>query len=193
MRYVYASLLSILLISMVHAQDKHEPIRVCVSLLKNSSREFVNPAWQRNQLIKAFERINKSKEVKKGKAAPIQAIPLDSTEEPDTDVRNNRCEFVLRTNLIEVLRMGDHKMSVPPPGAIQVGTTVGDPRAIPEDYRTATVEYRILRAGNPETWASSQVSDEGQISEETLISQIMNQVANRVAAEFREPHSPAPQ
>jgi len=178
---------------MVHAQDRHEPIRVCVSLLKNSSREFVNPAWQRNQLIKAFERINKSKDVKKGKAAPIQAIALDSTEEPDTDVRNNRCEFVLRTNLIEVLRMGDHKMSVPPPGAIQVGTTVGDPRAIPEDYRTATVEYRILRAGNPETWASSQVSDEGQISEETLISQIMNQVANRVAAEFREPHSPAPQ
>ena len=193
MRCVYASLVSILLISMVHAQDRHEPIRVCVSLLKNSSREFVNPAWQRNQLIKAFERINKSKDVKKGKAAPIQAIALDSTEEPDTDVRNNRCEFVLRTNLIEVLRMGDHKMSVPPPGAIQVGTTVGDPRAIPEDYRTATVEYRILRAGNPETWASSQVSDEGQISEETLISQIMNQVANRVAAEFREPHSPAPQ
>ena len=193
MRCVYASLVSILLISMVHAQDRHEPIRVCVSLLKNSSREFVNPAWQRNQLIKAFERINKSKDVKKGKAAPIQAIALDSTEEPDTDVRNNRCEFVLRTNLIEVLRMGDHKMSVPPPGAIQVGTTVGDPRAIPEDYRTATVEYRILRAGNPETWASSQVSDEGQISEETLVSQIMNQVANRVAAEFREPHSPAPQ
>jgi len=193
MRYVYASLVSILLISMIHAQDRHEPIRVCVSMLKNSSREYVNPAWQRNQLIKAFERINKSKEVKKGKAAPIQAIPLDSTEEPDTDVRNNRCEFVLRTNLIEVMRMGDHKLSVPQPGAIQVGTSVGDPRAVPEDYRTATVEYRIMRAGNPETWASSQISDEGQISEETLVSQIMNQVANRVAAEFREPHSPAPQ
>src|SRR5215467_6769823 len=190
MKYVYAFLMSILLVSVVHAQDRHDPIRVCVSILKNSSREYVNPTWQRNVLIKAFERINKSKDVKKGKAAPIQAIPLDSTEEPDTDVRNKNCEFVLRTNLIEALRMGDHKISVPAPGAIDVGTTVGDPRAMPEDYRTATVEYRIMRAGNPETWASSQVSDEGRVPEETLVSQVMDQVANRVAAEFRGPHSP---
>ena len=50
-----------------------------------------------------------------------------------------------------------------------------------------------MRAGNPEPWASSQVSDEGRMSEETLVSQVMDQIANRVAAEFREPHPPAPQ
>src|SRR5215475_2724569 len=128
MRYVYASLMSILLISVVHAQDRHDPIRVCVSILKNSSREYVNPTLQRNVLIKAFERINKSKDVKKGKAAPIQAIALESTDEPDTDVRNKGCGFVLQTNLIEVQRVGDPKIIIPPPGAIQAGTTVGDPR-----------------------------------------------------------------
>ena|SRR6185503_11365199 len=67
MRYLYPFLLSLLVISIVHAQDKQEPIRVCVSMLKNSSREYVNPTWQRNELIKAFERINKSKDVRKGK------------------------------------------------------------------------------------------------------------------------------
>jgi hypothetical protein len=192
MRYLYTLLASILFISMVHAQNRQEPIRVCVSKLKNSSLEFVNPTLQRNQLIKAFERINKSKDVKKGKTAPIQAIPLESTDEPDTDVRDKGCGFVLRTNLVEVQR-GFSKISVPPPSAIEVGSTVGDPRAYPADYRTATVEYRIMRAGNLETWASSLVSGEGQLSEETLVSQLMDQVANRVAAEFRKPHPPAPQ
>ena len=193
MRYLYALLLLILLLSIVHAQDKQKPIRVCVSMLKNSSPEFVNTTWQRNELIKAFERINKSKDVKKGKAVPIEAIPLESTEEPDTDVRDKECAFILHTNLTKVLRVGEPKISVPQPGAIEVGTGAGDSRAYPADYRTATVEYRIMRAGNPETWASSQVSDEGRVSEETLVSQVMDQVANRVAAEFREPHPPAPQ
>jgi len=193
MRYLCVFLASILFVSLVHPQDRHEPIRVCVPVLKNSSREYVNPIWQRNQLIKAFERINKSKDVKKGKAAPVQAIPLDSIEEPDPDVRDNQCEFVLHTNLIEVLQTGDHKIGVPPPGAIGVGTTVGDPRAVPEDYRSATVEYWITRAGNPATWAASQVSEEGQVSEETLVSQAMDRLANRVAAEFQKPHPPAPQ
>ena len=174
MRYLYPFLLSLLVISIVHAQDKQEPIRVCVSMLKNSSREYVNPTWQRNELIKAFERINKSKDVKKGKAAAIQAIPLESTDEPDTDVRDKECGFVLHTNLIEVLQAGDHKIGVPPPGAIDVGTTAGDPRARTADYLTATVEYRLMRAGNPETWASSLVSEEGQLPEETLVSQIMD-------------------
>jgi hypothetical protein len=193
MRYLYPFLLSLLVISIVHAQDKQEPIRVCVSMLKNSSREYVNPTWQRNELIKAFERINKSKDVKKGKAAAIQAIPLESTDEPDTDVRDKECGFVLHTNLIEVLQAGDHKIGVPPPGAIDVGTTAGDPRARTADYLTATVEYRLMRAGNPETWASSLVSEEGQLPEETLVSQIMDQVANRVAGEFRKSHPSAPQ
>ena len=113
MRYLYPFLLSLLVISIVHAQDKQEPIRVCVSMLKNSSREYVNPTWQRNELIKAFERINKSKDVKKGKAAAIQAIPLESTDEPDTDVRDKECGFVLHTNLIEVLQAGDQNRRTP--------------------------------------------------------------------------------
>jgi hypothetical protein len=191
MQYLYALLVSILFISVVHAEDRREPIRVCVSMLKNSSREIVNPTWQRNELIKAFERINKSKDVKKGKVAAIQAIPLESTDEPDTDVRDKDCGFVLHTNLIEVLRAGEPKISVPPPGAIEVGTGLGDPRAYPAEYRTATVEYRIMRPGNPEAFASSLVSGQGQLSEETLVSQLMDQVASRVAGEFRKPHTQA--
>jgi hypothetical protein len=113
LRYLSALLVSIVFISMVHAQGRQQPIRLCVSMLKNSSQEVVNPTWQRDELIKAFERINKSKDVKKGKAAAIQAIPLASTGEPDTNVRDKGCGFVLHSNLVEVLRLGEPRISVP--------------------------------------------------------------------------------
>jgi len=193
MRYLYALLVSVLFVSLAHAQDRQQPIRVCVAMLKNSSPEFVDPAWQRNELIKAFERINKSKDVKKGKAAPIEAIPLESTDEPDPDVRDKDCRFVLHTNLTRVARLGEPKISIPQPSAVEVGTGPGDPRAYPAGFRDATVEYRVMRAGNPEAWASGLVTGNGQLAEDTLVSQLMDQVANRVAGEFRKAHSPAPQ
>ena len=50
-----------------------------------------------------------------------------------------------------------------------------------------------MRAGNLETWASGLVTGNGQLSEDTLVSQLMDQVANRVADEFRKPHPQGPQ
>ncbi len=49
MRRLSPLLLSILFISIAHAEDRPEPIRVCVSMLENSSRHIVSPTWQRNQ------------------------------------------------------------------------------------------------------------------------------------------------
>jgi hypothetical protein len=193
MRYLYALLVSILFISILQAQERQEPIRLCVAMLKNSSPEFVDPAWQRNELIKAFERINKSKDVKKGKAAPIEAISLESSDEPDTDVRDKDCKFVLHTNLTRIVQLGGPKISIPQPSAVEVATGPGDPRAYPADFRDATVEYRVMRVGNQETWTSGLVTGNGQLSEDTLVSQLMDQVANRVAGEIRKPHSQEPQ
>jgi hypothetical protein len=193
-RFLYAFLVSILVISALQAQDKQEPIRVCVAVPKNSSREIVNTTWQRNQLIKDFERINKGKDVKKGRVAAIRAIPLESTDEADPDVRDKDCRFVLHTNLVEMLQAGERKVSIPSPGAIGIGgPSVGDSRAAPAEYRTATLEYRLTRGGEPEPWASDLVSTDGQSSEDALVSQLMDQVANRVALELQSPHSPSPQ
>jgi hypothetical protein len=193
MRRLWPLLLSVLFISIGYAEDRPEPIRVCVSTLENSSRDIVNPTWQRNELIKALERTNKSKEVKKGKAARIEAVGLESTSGPDSDVREKNCRFVLYTNLTEVLRAGVPQVSLPPPGAVEVGTRIGDPRAYPPDYHSATVEYRIMRGGNPEAWASGLVSAQEQLPEDTLVSQLMDQIAGRVASELRKPHPTAPQ
>ena len=70
MRQPSVLLSSILLMSLAHAQNKLEPIRLCVSTLQNSSRSAVDTTWERNQLIKAFERNNKGKDVIKGEGSP---------------------------------------------------------------------------------------------------------------------------
>ena len=69
--------------SFAHAQNRPEPIRLCVSTLQNSSRSLIDTTWQRNQLIKAFERANKGKNVAKGKAARIETVLLESNTETD--------------------------------------------------------------------------------------------------------------
>lgn len=194
MRRFFLLLLSTLfLVSIGQTQGRPEPVRLCVATLENSSRQFVSPTWQRNMLIKAFERINKSKDVKKGKVPKIETVALDSSGEPDSTVREKNCAFVLYTDLTEVFRADRPSVSIPPPGAIQVGTSGGDPRAYPPDYHSATVNYRLIRAGDVKAWASGLVSAQDPLSEDTLVSQLMDQIANRVANELRNPHASVPQ
>jgi hypothetical protein len=175
------------------AQEKPAPVRVCVATLENTSRHIVSPAWQRNQLVRALERTNKSKDVKKGKAPKIEAVALDSAGEADSTVREKNCGFVLYTNLTEVLQAGAPSISIPPPGAVAVGTTVGDPRAYPPDYHSATVNYQLLRAGNLHPWNSGLVTASDAMSEDVLVSQLMDQIASRVAAAIRKPHDSQPE
>ena len=192
MRRLSCLLLSVLVTSMLQAQKKPDVSRVCVATLKNSTPQIVNATWQRNVLVKAFERINKGKDVKKGKAAPVEAIPLELKEGSDSEIRDKDCQFVLYTNLTEVLRAGTPEIIIPPPGAVEVGG-VSDPRAIPADYHSATVTYRMVRAGEMANWTSGLVSAHAQLQEETLVSQLMDQVASRVANELRTPLPAAPQ
>ncbi|HXW93725.1 MAG TPA: hypothetical protein VEK33_24455 [Terriglobales bacterium] len=184
-------LLLLVFISVSNAQKGPEQIRLCVATLENSSLDNVSPAWQREELIKAFQRINKSKDVKKGKAASIDAVALESTKGPDPAVRQNDCRFVLYTNLTRVQRPGE--ISVPPAGAVGAGVRLGDAQAYPPDYRSATIEYRITEAGDPHPWTSGVVTAQEPQQEETLVSELMDQIASRVASELKKPHPAPPQ
>lgn len=185
MRRILSLVLLTVLVPIIHAQEKPAPVRICVGLLENTSRNIVNSAWEREQLVRALERTNKSKEVKKGKAPKIETVALESSGEADTAVREKNCDFVLYTNLTEVFQADRPAVSVPAPGAIQVGTGMGDPRAYPEDYHSATVNYRLMRPGNLKPWAEGMVSADNALPEDTLVSQLMDQIANRIAGEIR--------
>lgn len=177
-----AALLSslLLLISSAHAQNRPEPIRLCVSTLQNSSHSAVDTAWQRDQLIKMFDRINKSKDVTRGKAARIDTVLLETDTETDPAVRDQNCQFILHTNVEEVIDAGSSDASSQRPRSVEIGSA-RDPRVNAPDHNRATVAYRIMRAGELETWASDVVTAHDPLPDAMLISHLMDQVANRVA------------
>ena len=190
MRRILSLVVLAFLIPLVHAQDKPAPVRVCVAMLENTSRHIVNPTWERDQLVRALERTNKSKEVKKGKAPKIETVSLESS---DRTVKEKNCEYVLYTDLTEVLQAGRPEVSLPSPGAVQVGSGMGDPRGYPPEYHSATVNYRLMRAGNFRPWAEGMVNADDALAEDVLVSQLMGQVANRVVDQIRKPHAGGPE
>ena len=188
MRQLSALLSSILLTSFAHAQNRSEPIRLCISTIQNSSRTVVDTTWQRNQLIKTFERNNKGKDVTKGKAARIETVLLESNSETDSAVREKNCQFILHTNIVELIDAGTSDINSPRPHSIQVGSAPGDPNAGSLNENRATVSYRIMRAGELEEWSSGIVNAHDPLPDEMLVSHLMDQTANRVADELRRPH-----
>ena len=187
MRQPLAVLSSILLTSFAHAQNRPEPIRLCVSVLQNTSRTAIDTTWQRNQLIKAFERTNKGKDVTKGKAARIETVLLESNGEIDPAVRENNCQFILHTNVVEVIDAGTTDIGNSRPRPIVIGSAPNDPRPNASNDNRATVSYRIMRAGELEPWASNEVTAHEPLPDAMLISHLMDQTANRVVSDLREP------
>ena len=186
MRQLSVLLSSILSMSLAYAQNKPEPIRLCVSTLQNSSHSAIDPAWQRNQLIKAFERNNKGKDVAKGKAPRIETILLESSSESDPAVRDNDCQFILHTNVVEIIDAGTSDMGDPRSRSIGIGSAPNDPEAMSANDNRATVTYRIMRAGELEPWASGEVREHEPLPDAMLLSHLMDQTANRVVRDLRE-------
>jgi hypothetical protein len=186
MRRVSVLLSSILLMSLAHAQNKPEPIRLCVSALQNNSHSAIDATWQRNQLIKAFERNNKGKDVAKGKAPRIDTIMLESSSETDPAVRENNCQFILHTNVVEIIDAGTADMGDPRPHSVGIGTAPNDPGGISSNDNRATVSYRIMRAGELEPWASGEVRKHDPLPDAMLLSHLMDQTANRAVRDLRE-------
>jgi len=188
MRRLSVLLPPILLVSFAHAQNRPEPIRLCVSTLQNSTGSAVDTTWQRDQLIKAFERNNKGKDVTKGKAPRIETVLLESNTETDPDVRDNNCGFILHTNLIELIDAGTSDMGNSRPQSIEVGGSREGPRSPASNDNRATVSYRIMRAGELEPWATGLVKAHDPLPDVMLISHLMDQTANRVVNDLRQPH-----
>lgn len=194
--------LSLLLLAVVFsspfalAAQNSEPIRLCVAVLENRSHSAVSPEWQQKELIRALERTNTKKEVKKGAAARITAIAIDSTTGPDASVQKEVCDFVLNTQLVDVQPVGTGRVGTSVPGAIGTGVTLGKVDEPPDMRRLlhdATVNYRIMRVGDPHSWSSGIVTEKDTVTEDALVSRLMNQIASRAANDLRNPHPSTPE
>jgi len=174
----------------IFAAQNSEPIRVCVAVLENRSHSSVNPEWQQKELIRALESTNKQKEVRKGATARITAIPLDAG---DTHAKAQKvdCGFVLYTELVDVQPVGNGRIGTTLPGAVGTGVTLGkvdEPPDMRREIHDATVNYRIMRGGYPQSWASGIVTQRDTVTEDALVSRLMNQIASRAANDLRNPH-----
>jgi hypothetical protein len=177
------------------AAQNPDPIRLCVALLENHSHSAVTSDWQQKELIRALERTNTKKEVKKGAAARITPIAIDSSSDPNTMVQKESCDFVLNTELIDVHPVGTGGIGTSVPGAIGTGVTIGKVDEPPDMRRLihdATVNYRIMRVGELHSWALGIVTERDTVTEDALVSRLMNQIAGRAANDLRNPHPSTP-
>ncbi len=194
--------LALLLLTVVSASSfdlaaqNSEPIRLCVALLENHSHAAVSPEWQQKELIRALERTNSKKEVKKGTAARIAAVGIDSPGDPHAEDQKKACDFVLNTDLVDVQPVGAGRVGTTVPGATGTGVTLGKVDEPPDMRRLlhdATVNYRTTRIGDPRLWSSGIVTEKDSVSEDALVSRLMSQIASRVANDLRNPHPSAPE
>ena len=167
-----ALLLSILFTPLARGQGIPEPIRLCVAIPQSSSWQIVKPAWQQKELTRALKRSNKNEEVQKGATARIQPVVLRSTSTAELDMQVKNCGFILYTSLAK-MQLGKPQTGLPPPRV----------------WHDATVNYRIMRADNPKWCVSGIVSARDTVSEQTLVSRLMEQIASGVATEVRALHS----
>jgi hypothetical protein len=144
----------------------------------------VSTEWQQKALIRTLESTNKQKEVKKGTAARISPVALDSNGDPDAAAQKESCGFVLYTELVDIQPGTGTTLS----GAVGTGVTLGkidEPPDMRREIYDATVNYRIMRDGDPHSWTSGIVTEKDAISEDALVSRLMNQIANRAANDLR--------
>ena len=194
-RSTRALILSVCFLAVCAFAQENRIIRVGVPLMKNQAGRSVPGNIERDRLVAALnqEKPDKKLHVK------VQGVPLEGTTPKDVgdELKQKNCDYVVYTTLIELQSSTDPTMARPMPGTIQTNPggvwSTPNPGATPlnPEYR-ATVEYRLYRTGNPEAISGAPFSNRQTSSEEMVVSQIMNQIANRVFAEVKK-SPPAPQ
>jgi hypothetical protein len=131
-----------------------------------------------------------------GRGGTDHAVSLDSISDPDATAQKQDCDFILYTELVDVQPVGAGRVGTTQPGAIGTGVTLGKVDVPPDMRRLlhdATVNYRIMRGVNPHSWASGIVTDKDTVTEDALVSRLMDQIANRAASDLRNPHPKMPE
>lgn len=187
-------LTAIFLYPFILTAQNSQSIRVCVTMLENRSHSAVTPDWQQKELVRALERTNKNKEVKKGSSSRIVPIAVDPSGDLDTAVRNEDCSYILQTQLVDVHAVGNGRMTQP--GAAGTGVTIGKVDEPPDMRRLlndATVNYQIMQRGSLRSLSSGIVTEKDTVMEEAIVSRLMDQIASRAAHELRSPHPDIPE
>jgi hypothetical protein len=177
--------------------QEHQVVKVGVPVMKNAAGRSLPGNLERDRLVAA---LNQQKPDKKTHLK-VQGIPLEgmTPDEVGDEAKQKNCDYVVYTTLIELQSSTDPNIPRQQPGTMP-GTVQTNPggtwgRVPPgggnlnPEYR-ATVEYRLYRAGNPSAIAGAPFSNHQVADEETVVSQVMNEIANKVWGEIKKAGAP---
>ena len=163
-------------------------VRVGVATMQNRAARSVPGNVERDRLVAALnqEKPDKKLHVK------VQGVPLDgmTPDEAADEAKQKKCDYVVYTTLVELQASSD--TAIRQPGTIQTNPNgvwhspnQTETNGLNPEYR-ATVEYALYRTGNPTAISGAPFSSREMMPEIDVVSQVMNQIANRVFAEVKK-------
>ncbi len=192
-RSVLWALVSLSLLSLCASAQENRVVRVGVAVMENKAGRSVPGEMERDRLVASLNQEKPDKKLR----FKVQGVPLQgmTPDEAGDEATQKKCDYVVYTTLLQLQSSTDPTMPQRPgTGTMQtnpagVWSTPPGGRQLSPEYR-ATVEYRLYRPGNPGAIAGSPVSYQQPADEETVVSQIMNQIANRVFADIKKAPPP---
>lgn len=176
-----------LLLSLCALAQENRVVHVGVAVMQNKANRSVSGEMERDRLVALLnqEKPDKKLHIK------VDAVPLNglTPEEAADEATQKKCDYVVYTSLLELQSSIDSSFPQRP-GTIQTnpGGGLGLPsggRPLGQEYRV-TVDYRLYRAGSTGAIAGTAFSSRQTGDEETAVSQMMNQIANRVFGEIKK-------
>jgi len=191
-------ILSSCLLSLCAMAQENRVIRVGVATMQSQAGQSISGNWGQDRLVAA---LNQQKPDKK-QHIKLQGIALEGTgpEEVGNEAKQKNCDYVVYTHLVELQASTDNAMqqqqqqrpgTAPnyPAGGLGMPpnnpTSPSTPRSMNTQYR-ATVDYRLYRPGDTTAISNASLTNQQSGPEEAVVSQALNQVANRVFGEIKK-------
>jgi len=173
-------------------------VRVGVAAMQTQASQGLSANWAQDRLVAG---LNQQKPDKK-QHIKLQGVPLQggSPEEIENEAKQKNCDYMLSTSLVELQAVMTSAtqpritsmpttppgLGMPPPG------TTNSPQSTTTQYQ-ATVTYRLFRAGDATTTASSSVTYQQNGPPENVVSQVLGQVVNRVFGDIKKAPATKPE
>jgi hypothetical protein len=175
----------------VAQSDQHaRPIKVGVAVMQNGASRAASGTVQRDRLVREFASGKKKNKTVAG--AEVVAVPLNAStpEELGTEARDQGCDYVLYTRVVELRNQGD-PLTPAAPGTVSIGSDplrgAPDPRKSQDRFYHAIVEYKLVRAGELRPRLTGSSSSSMGDDEMSAVTATLGTIANRVKAEVKSP------
>jgi hypothetical protein len=181
-------LLCFCLLSQWAFTQENRVVRVGVATMQNKAARSVPGNIERDRLVAALnqEKPDKKLHIK------VQGVPLEGSTPDDVgdEAKQKNCDYVVYTALAELQASTDPTTTRPGtiqsnPNGVWHSPNQTETNSLNPEYR-ATVEYKLYRSGSSSPISGAPFSVREMMPEVDVVSQVLNQIANRVFADVKK-------